>query len=452
MKQHPVSETLFSPRRIDEILDQASFCRLACHLANHCIGKGVFIGSEGAPVIRDLRKGTLLEKVNSTWKSITCYEPFDPKPFSLVVYDRHPVELTSTWAAVDFDWHQDQDPMPHHWAVLQRLTRVAEQYQQEGTCDALIVELSGRGAHLWLLSRTAHAVSHWHKQATKLLSDANCSGLPGLELYPATTRPSSRGHALRLPGSVSVMRFNPRDGCPISEIVAHRGLLELAAQLPDPPSNNKSIYIGRAKATELPGKDAKARAQAKEAEWLAKHAIVAPRTRHNRARALIVAAAFFRPTEEVMQLCEKLHQLAPCRPVTPLEEHLQDCRRMLDDWLAKVSKTLLTPEEQQRMGALEHPRHMVVFHAIHNFHRLALIEGKDDVAISSEALGCAIGTSYKTALEDLKHFIDFGILERAVPAVRGRSCTRYRWLLPHLSGKEIRQRWSELGRNVRLPI
>lgn len=82
----------------------------------------------------------------------------------------------------------------------------------------------------------------------------------------------------------------------------------------------------------------------------------------------------------------------------------------------------------------------------------SVIQGKDDIAISSEALGCATGTSRKTALEDLKHFIDMGILERTVPAVRGRSCTRYRWLLPHSSGEEVRRSWKQLGWEVPVPI
>lgn len=441
------------PQRIDAILDQASFCRLAYHLANGSLGKGAFIGRDWAPVIRDLRKGTLMEKIQSTWNSIASYDPFNPKPFSLVVYDRHPEEHTSTWGAVDVDWHQEEGSQPDHWAVIERLCGVAEGCRKEGACDALILELSGRGAHLWLVARSAQSVGKWEGLLKRLLSDAECLSVRGLDLFPASASRSSRGHALRLPGSVNVMRFTPRDGCPISTIVAHKGLLELIPQLPDPASNKKSVfYNGSTKEAELPSKDAKAKAEAQEAKWLADHAIDAERTRHNRARALIVATAFFRPKEEVVGICKKLYQSAPCRPSTPLEEHLQDCRRMLDDWLKKVEQTVFTPEEQQRTIDLEHPRHRTAFHAIHNFHRLALIKGNSDFAISSEALGRAIGTSYKTALEDLKHFIETGILKRTVPAVRCRSCAHYRWLLPHLSEEEVRRRWKQLGWEVPVPI
>jgi hypothetical protein len=439
-------------QRIDAILDQALFFRLTHHLANGSLGKGAFISRDGPPVIRDLRNGSLREKIQSTWNSITSYDPFDPKPFSLVVYDRHPVEHTSTWAAVDVDWHQDEGLPPDRWAVVKRLCKAAARFQQEGACDALILELSGRGAHLWLVARSAQSLGKWKSLLNKLLSDAECLSVRGVDLFPASASRSSRGHALRLPGSVNVMRFTPRDGCPISTIVDHKGLLELIPQLPDPASIKKSVYIGSDKGTELPSKAAKAKAEEQEANWLVAHAIDAPRTRHNRSRALIVATAFFRPTEQVLQLCEKLHRSAHRPPATPLEEHLNDCQRMLDDWLKKVSQTVFTPEEQHRMIALEHLRHRTAFHAIHNFHRLALIKRKRDFAISSEALGRAIGASYKTALEDLKHFIEAGILERTVPAVRCRSCAHYRWLLPHLSEEEVRRRWKQLGWEVPVPI
>ena len=78
-----------------------------------------------------------------------------------------------------------------------------------------------------------------------------------------------------------------------------------------------------------------------------------------------------------------------------------------------------------------------------------MIQGKDDVAISSEALGFAMGTSYKTALAN---FIASGILECTATAKRGSSCKRYRWLLPHLSGEEVRRSWKQLGWEVPVPI
>jgi hypothetical protein len=452
MKQHPASETLFSPRRIDEILDQTSFCRLACHLANHSLGKGAFFSTEGGPITRDLYEGTLREKIQSTWNCIASYDPLNPKPFALVPYDRHPINHTSTWAALDLDWHENLGPQPHHLSALQRLWGTARHHHKQGVYDAMILEHSGLGAHLWLISRKAHPVTDWSTLLQDLLKASGGVNFPGLELYPASTVPTTMGHALRLPGSVNVMRFNPRDGCPISEIVAHRGLPELIDQLPDPPSNNKSIYIGKTLAPDLPGKAAKAKAVKQEKEWLAHHCIRTPRTRHNQARRLIIVSAFQRTPDDVLRLCQDLHCSASCAPATPLEEHLGDCRQMLADWKKKVCQTLLTAEESQSLKDLVNPRHQLAFLAIHNFHRLALIQGKRDFAISSEALGRATGTSYKTAIADLEHFIALGILERTASAVRRVSCARYRWLLDHLSGEEVRRSWKQLGWEVPVPI
>jgi hypothetical protein len=125
---------------------------------------------------------------------------------------------------------------------------------------------------------------------------------------------------------------------------------------------------------------------------------------------------------------------------------------MLEGWNKKVCQNLLTQDESLILEGLAHPRHKVAFMAMHNFHRLALIQSKSDFTVSSEALGRAIATSYKTAIADLEHFIHLGILERTVLAVRRVSCARYRWLLCHLSADEIRRRWKETGRDDPLPI
>lgn len=437
---------------MDEILDQDSFLRLAYHLSNRNLGKGAFISSEGCPITRDLRKGTLLEKIQSTWRCIASYDQLNPKPFALVVYDRHPTEQTSTWAAVDLDWHKDSEAQPHHLKAIRRLCAAASHLQKAGKCDALILEQSGRGAHLWLISREARAVTQWRPLLQELLSDAQCTDFPDLELYPASINPITQGHALRLPGSVNVMRFTPRDGCPISMIEAHVGLSELIGLLPQPPSNNKSIYIGRTLASDLPGRDAKAKSLEQEKRWLAEHHIRTPRTRHNQARSLIVVSTFQRNPNDVLRLCEELYRSASCPPHTPLQEHLEECRQMLEGWNKKVCRNLLTQDESRVLEGLSNPRHKVAFLAMHNFHRLALIQSKSDFTVSSEALGRAIGTSYKTAIADLEHFIHLGILERTVLAVRRVSCARYRWLLCHLSGDEIRRRWKENGRDDPLPI
>lgn len=82
----------------------------------------------------------------------------------------------------------------------------------------------------------------------------------------------------------------------------------------------------------------------------------------------------------------------------------------------------------------------------------SVIQGKDDIAISGEALGCAIGTSHTTALEDLANFNASGILECNAAAKKGSSCKRYRWLLPHSSGEEVRRSWKQLGWEVPVPI
>jgi len=452
MKNIPTPPTQRGAQRIDEILDEGSYLRLAFHLANCSLGKGQFLSSDGLAVTRDLRRGTLLEKIQSTWRCINSYDPLNPKPFALVVYDRHPTERTSTWGAVDLDWHREAEPQPHHWHALKRLGAVANEWREAGKLDALIFEQSGRGAHLWLISREPRAVAHWWQLLQDLISKAGCRNFPGLEQYPASTAASTRGHALRLPGSVNVKHFNPRDGCPISTMAGHKGLSELIAQLLDPPSNNKSIYIGNALAAEHPEKKAKAKALVQEGKWLAEHHIRSPRTRHNQARRLIVVTAFQRTHEDVMRLCEELHRCASCPPLTPLEEHLEDCRQMLADWRKKVCQNLLTPEESHVLEGLANPRHKVAFLAIHNFHRLALLDGKRDFPISSEALGRAIGTSYKTAISDLEHFISLGVLERTVLAVRRVACAHYRWLLRHLNGDEVRQRWNAVGRGDPLPI
>lgn len=441
-----------APLRMDAILDKDSYLRLAFHLSNRNLGKGAFLSSEGVPITRDLRKGTLREKITSTWRCITSYDQLNPKPFTLVVYDRHPIEQTSTWAAVDLDWHKDEAPQRHHWLALQRLNSVANEWCEAGKLDALILEQSGRGAHLWLISRETRSVPHWWQLLQDLLSNANCTNLPGLEKYPASTVASSKGHALRLPGSVNVMRHTPRDGCAISTVLTHRGLSGLLALLPEPPSNNKSIYIGNALASALPGKDAKAKASAEEKKWLADCHIGSPRTRHNQARRLIAVTSFSRKPEDVLGLCEKLYVLASCKPITPLDEHLHDCRRMLEDWRKKVCQILLTQQESKMLEELRNPRHKLAFLAIHNFHRLALLQSKKDFAVSSEALGRAIGTSYKTAIVDLEHFITLGILERTAAAIRNISCARYCWLPTHLTGDEIRLRWKQAGGVDLLPI
>ncbi len=429
------------PRRIDAILGKPDFIKLAHHLANGSLGKGNFIGSMGEPVYKDIKRKSLAEVIESTWHTIANYDPLAAKPFSLAVYDRNEDSQESNWGAIDLDWHDREQPGPPQQHTMRKLWDAAVSFHEEGKCDALILEISGRGCHLWLVSKDRRHISEWWRLLRSVVARADCAEVPHLELMPCGPKDSGKGHALRLPGSVNVHRFNPRDGAPISSIKAEVGLVELCARLPEPASNNKSVYYGSG--TERNPRE-RAKAAAEERDWLAIHRIEQPASRHNAARSLIVKAACYRPPKDTLRLCEQLYREASPTPTTPLDEHLKDCQQMLDGWIVKLC-TLFTPAERAAYDGRVDDRGRQAFHCLHNFHRLALVQGKPDFAVSSEALGRAIGYSYKTALAVLVAFVTEGILYLTSPAIKRCRCARYAWGLDHLSAEETKRRWPALS-------
>jgi len=310
------------------------------------------------------------------------------------------------------------------------------EYWRAGRVDAFILELSGRGLHLWMITTKAQPITAWHVVVRDILSLTGRAPA-GIDLFPSMGHRGSKGKALRLPGSVNVMRFNPRDGAPISKIIAAPGLRDLCAILaPLTSSKDKPVYIGRP----LAPSRAKERGEV-ERRLLEKHRIDRARCRHNNTRAMINEGFFKLPDNRLLELADLLFAQASPQRSTSLEDHRFESRDILRTWRLTIRNSLFSSEEQKVYGGLVDPKEVKAFHSIHNFHRLALIEGRPDFAISSEALGVAIGFSYKTALEVIQEFCRKGIIAPTLPAIPRKRCRHYRWQLPSRAVEEIAGHW-----------
>ncbi len=141
----------------------------------------------GQPMFAHNKSRFIDDAIDSTWKSI-C----DPlKPYSVCLLGNK--DGTCTWAAFDLDWHKPEDD--HHGPDCETIITDFWNAEKNGP-ELLLIEDSGRGWHLWLISTTLRTQEYWSSRMDEI-----CAKVPAMKDAERLPIVSGRGRGCRAPGA-----------------------------------------------------------------------------------------------------------------------------------------------------------------------------------------------------------------------------------------------------------
>jgi hypothetical protein len=443
------SNSLFSEYRpsckISVILSQAEFRALAHHLHNgngpNDFGMGIAHpdGSRGYYAAKYQRFEKALA---SAWD---CIVAVLDRPFAVTVYATNRLQM-SCWAGFDIDAHIE-DRVPHAEWVLRNVSGAIRRKVVDGTLEeqAVLVEKSGRGFHVWLISPAQRHVTAWKKLLSEILTNAGIDPKrDGVETYPSGCL-TGLGRGFRLPGTANINAWNPADGTyPCSMILAERGLMQLIARLPqsdhwveESGSDNKrgSPFIitseetsgGRTQAQPKPlheHPDAK--------RILELYAITSPSSRHNQLLSLVGDGFYHFSKKQLRCLAKSQYKQASPSPSTAIDGHLIDFEEAYAGMLADLANRL-SDEERGKLGQFKQLRDKEAFIIAQNFarHAAAIRKWGADAKFPFSGLDLAarIGENTQIAYRIRKNLIKAGCIRKVEECRPGKAAEKYVWLL-----------------------
>jgi len=399
-----------------EIWTRDQWFALAYHLHN---GNGQFDfilgwfgpnrknGGRPEPIYAKSRRTPVAKAIPWAWSSL-CGK--GNKKIAVVFYSQNSAAL-SRWAGIDFDAHSG-DPGEAETARRRAFAFFQSILNIEGI--HVILEASGRGWHVWLLSKEFRPCRDWTALLTEKLVEC---GIPveECELFPPpATEANPFGKGMRAPGCWSPARQEPSRILweNIGPILAKSGRSVPLKEKDDSlPFLSLSLYPRL-----LP--------------LLEEFAIVKVSTRRKLLQKF--CGQLFHQTGFDMAQQFASEQFAQRRAGTKAgkKEHLQEFGEFWAGlhrlWLAE-----LTSSERTAFESLTTDSEQDAFRIIRSYARKAHAENRPDFMIVRDDLAARIGITGRGAGLLIQRFCDDdpAILQRVQEYVPHKTAARYRWLL-----------------------
>jgi len=188
------------PVRIDTFMTKEQFVRLASHMGSgNPISHFLVVHKDenGKPRFSKARSSKRA-KDHASWTYDTITDKAKIKT-SMGVYCKNE-QNQSTWGAIDFDAHQSgQDELAKNRAI--RAFTLELEYRDR----YLILSASGRGYHIFSITKEPRPVQAWTKELKTVCDTIGAPVIDGeCEIFPNDRTPSQEtGKAIRLPGTMN---------------------------------------------------------------------------------------------------------------------------------------------------------------------------------------------------------------------------------------------------------
>ena len=415
----PGALTSMQPRPAFEVWTRDQWFALGWHLHN---GNDLFNfvlawfgpdrtkGGRPGPIYVKSKHMIVSKAIPWAWSSL-CGK--GKKKVAVVFYAQNSAGL-SRWGAVDFDAHSDDPVEAASQAEIVR-QRAFDFFKAVLNLTGIhvILEASGRGWHVWLLSKEFRPCRDWTELLAGKLTE--CSIPVGeCELFPPPATEANRhGKGLRAPGCWAPARQEP-------SLILYEGISPILAR------NERSVSLKEKKIISLFPFPLYSRLLSLLEEFTIKTVA----TRHN--LLLKFTGQLFHQVGREMAEKFATEQFARCRCKTKADvaEHrvdFSDCWSGLHrKWLATLS-----PAERTAFDGLATDWASDAFRIIRSYAKKATADHLPDFPIVRDDLAARIGMTGPGAGQLVQRFCNeaAGILERTQECVPHKTAARYRWLL-----------------------
>lgn len=436
---HPALGSLTSlrPLHASEIWTRKQWIALAFHLHNENSPTQWVMGFFGLDRKQGGKPGAIYVKsktvhvakaIQWAWSSL-CGK--GSKKIVFTPYSQNDQER-SRWASVDFDAHtndSEEAQKAFKWAYNFFLSIL----NTEGI--HVILEASGRGWHVWMISKEFHTVAWWFGFVMLKLRELGVDtqvekGV--IEIFP---RPSAHGNecgfAMRAPGS-----WNPNTDTANQILwedvtILINELVSLNKENRDAVSRKRKKFVSLAPLSSLDGEVSFL--YPRLVELLKEYQIKLPNTRHKRLEKL-VGEVFYQVGETMAErfILEQFKQKMVATKATE-QDHLEEFGSLWAGlhriWLSGLYETEVTNFESLGTDA-EHD----AFRIIHSYAAHVIKQRATDFAIGRDDFGARLGITGVGAGKLIQRFIGLGIIDRVRECVPHKFAARYVWLLepiPH---------------------
>jgi hypothetical protein len=422
--ERSVDTNTASAQRIDELLTQSEFRKLAYHQRNgdtmpFVIG---FLKPSDMGLISQYvqaKNVSFDDAVRDSWLSIrglkikkrpSLSEPFKsgvPEPFTCVPRKVNSDGKSSTWLTFDIDAHNGENP---RYALI----TARDIYNDvlgwladlNGETVCALWEDSGRGHHITVLSLEPRKVGWWRR----LIAAATCQcGDSDIEII-GMGKLGTIG--CRLPGTANPNTWNGALATyDVSRICAHTGLREFVRKLSNPPLLEKQVHSDS------------------QDEWLIRLAqncqIDKPGTRHNQLRRLISEAVYQCGEKILERLATDQHKASNCTMKANKDDHLTEARNMIRSWRARIIDSLNEKERAAYNRISDRsPLQKEAFLIVQNFSK-----SRKDIPIGTKFVGMRVGVRWETVIDWRRLWIRRGWITETKAARPPKLAAVFKWNL-----------------------
>lgn len=413
-------------RLANEIWTRDQFFTLAWHLHN---GNGEFDfivgwfgvdrkqdGGRPGPIYKKSRKMPVAKAIAWAWSSL-CGK--GNKKAAIVFYAQNSAGM-SRWGSVDFDAHSE-DPTEIETARQRAFDFFKSVLNLSGV--HVILEMSGRGWHVWLLSKEYRPCRDWTELLAGKLAELSIPVKQGeVEVFPAVDTVANRyGYGMRAPGCWSPARQEP------SRILWENIAPILAKPERSVPLKEKDDSL---LFSSLP-------LYSRLLPLLDEFVIVKVSTRRKLLQKLC-GQLFHQVGFNMAQRFAAEHfTRKQCTTKAGEKTHRKECgdfwNGLHQDWLGKLATA-----ERTIFDNLTTDYERDAFRIVRSYAKQARTRQQHDFPIGRDDLAARIGMSDKGAGLLLKRFCatDTGIIERTQEYVPHKTAARYRWM-PRSTGQTV---------------
>lgn len=310
----------------------------------------------------------------------------------------------------------------------------------------VIIEFSGRGYHLFLISRKSVPIPDWYKLLGRLLRR---SGLDrkewGLEFYPPRT---GRRRGVRLPGSANPSTWNPANGdYKVSRFTAVCGLKSLIEGLP--PISALDARFNKRRFSSLLKRNGTVTAEGDgpagdqspapcenhvdALRLLREYAITAPTSRRNALASLIGGGILHFSKEVLWRIGQRQYEQACPHCRSSLEIHQTDFVELYDGLLHDHLSTL-SVAERDVYDSLSTSARKMAFLIAFNFARYSARRKQwgDDgrFPFSGQDLACRLQRGIRNSYNDRRALIALGCIRKVQDCIPCQKAEHFVWMLP----------------------
>jgi hypothetical protein len=409
-------------QRIDEILTEREFRKLAYHLGStntNMIILGFLTNWDlgGTPKFARSRRVSCEDAYHDSWRSLRGEltrknGEFDlPIPFAAVV-PKADGNKQSNWLTFDVDCHHGENPR-YSFVTARKIYHNASEWLKPLGADAAILwENSGRGHHVTIVTALPQVSGFWRR----LIGASTCEADCGIEIIGIGQKGPP---GCRLPGTANPNTWDGAHGTyEVSLIYQQSGLRELLKNLQDPPQQSEKRPAGEFDRT--------------LARFLEKCRIVEYGTRNTQLTSLIGRAVYqCGGNEEIlMRLASAQWDKANCN--TDLEAHRIEARIMIRSWRDRLVDEL-NPNERKAYEGIrcrkedDSRAQKEAFLIARNFSKFCKPSREFDFPV--ELVGDRVGVPWSQIRNWRNAWVKRGWIKVISPAITMVKAARFRWEL-----------------------